>query len=103
MLRYLAGKCIGSSAFPWGTFVVNVTGCFLIGLLSTWIGRHNLPSDLRLLLTVGICGGFTTFSTFSHESLTLIRGGQTLLGFAYITASIAMGLIAAYVGMKTAC
>ena len=100
MLRYLLGKCIGTSAFPLGTFTVNLVGCFLIGLLGTWIVRHSLSPDLRLLLVVGLCGGFTTFSTFSNEALELMRSGQTLLCFAYIVASVALGLIAAYVGMK---
>ena len=105
MLRYLLGKCIGTSAFPLGTFAVNLVGCFLIGcfligLLGTWIVRHSLSPDLRLLLVVGLCGGFTTFSTFSNEALGLMRSGQTLLCFAYIVASVTLGLIAAYVGMK---
>lgn len=95
MLRYLLGRCIGTSAFPLGTFAVN-----LVGLLGTWIVRHSLSPDLRLLLVVGLCGGFTTFSTFSNEALELMRSGQTLLCFAYIVASVTLGLLAAYVGMK---
>lgn len=98
MLRYLLGRCIGTSAFPLGTFAVNIVGCFLIGLLGSV--RHSLSPDLRLLLVVGLCGGFTTFSTFSNEALGLMRSGQPLLCFAYIVASVALGLIAAYVGMK---
>lgn len=90
MLRYLLGRYIGSSAFPLGTFAVNVVGCFLIGLLGAWIVRHSLSPDLRLLLVVGLCGGFTTFSTFSNEALGLMRSGQPLLCFAYIVASVAL-------------
>lgn len=100
VLRYLAGKCISSSTFPWGTFVVNIIGCFFIGLLGTWMARHSLSADLRLLLVIGLCGGFTTFSTFNNESLGLIRSGQFLLALTYIVGSVTLGIIAAYVGMK---
>ncbi len=102
VLRYLVGKCISSVTFPWGTFVVNIAGCFLIGLFGTWIVRNNLPTDLRLLLVVGLCGGFTTFSTFSNEALALMRSGQMLLCLAYIICSITAGIIAAYFGAKLA-
>ncbi len=102
VLRYLVGKCLSSVTFPWGTFVVNITGCFLIGLFGALIVRNNLSSDLRLLLMVGLCGGFTTFSTFSNEALTLMRSGQTLLCLAYLIGSISAGLIAAYIGAKLA-
>lgn len=100
VLRYLVGRLMSSSSFPWGTFAVNITGCFLIGLLSTWIARHSLSPDMRLLLIVGLCGGFTTFSTFSNEALALMRNGQLPLCLAYIIGSIALGVIAAYIGIK---
>lgn len=100
VLRYLVGRCLGSSAWPWGTFAVNIIGCFLIGLIGTWIARHSLSPDLRLLLVVGLCGGFTTFSTFSNEALGLMRSSQLLLALAYIVGSVALGVIAAYVGTK---
>ena len=100
VLRYIVGKCLSSVTYPLGTFIVNIVGCFLIGLFGTWIVRNNLSSDLRLLLVVGLCGGFTTFSTFSNEALIYIRNGQTLLSLIYIISSIALGLIAAYIGTK---
>ncbi len=100
VLRYLVGKCVGSTTYPWATFVVNIVGCFLIGLLGTWIARHSLSPDLRLLLVVGLCGGFTTFSTFSNEALSLMRDGQPLLCITYIICSVAAGLVAAYLGTK---
>lgn len=102
VLRYLAGKCISSVIFPWGTFVVNIAGCFLIGLFGAWIIRNNLSQDIRLLLVVGLCGGFTTFSTFSNEALTLMKSGQTLLCLAYIICSITAGLVATYIGSRLA-
>ena len=64
-------------SFPWATFVVNVLGCLLIGLFSALSSRGGFFSDdLRLLLTVGLCGGFTTFSTFMNENSALLRDGQ---------------------------
>ena len=87
-------------SFPWATFTVNILGSFLIGLFYTLSARFNLSTEVRLLLTTGLCGGFTTFSTFSNEALGLMRSGQPLLCFAYIVASVTLGLLAAYVGMK---
>ena len=98
MLRYLIGRWLSSAAFPWGTFAVNIIGCFLIGLFGSWIARHSLSPDLRLLLVVGLCGGFTTFSTFSNEALTMMRSGQYASCFTYIIISVAAGLAATLIG-----
>lgn len=100
MMRYLVGKLLSTPAigFPWATFTVNVVGCFLIGLLTTWMARHTLSADLRLLLVVGFCGGFTTFSTFSNEALALIRSGETMLFILYLAGSIVAGLLAVWAG-----
>ena len=62
-------------SFPWATFTVNIFGSFLIGLFYTLSARFNLSPEVRLLLTAGFCGGFTTFSTFSNDGLTLLKGG----------------------------
>ena len=100
MMRYLVGKCLSTSAsgFPWGTFTVNVVGCFLIGLLTAWIARQSLSADIRLLLVVGFCGGFTTFSTFSNEALALMRSGETVLFALYLAGCIVAGLLAVWAG-----
>lgn len=77
--RYLASLLIGrniASAFPWPTLSVNLLGCLLIGLLYTLSERCSLAQEYRLLLTVGLCGGFTTFSTFSNEALHLLHSGM---------------------------
>lgn len=105
--RYLLSKAVqgaAASSFPWGTMAVNVAGCLLIGLfygLSEG-GGARLGQDLKLMLTVGFCGGFTTFSTFANESLTLARTGDAILSAAYIGASVALGLLAVAAGAQLA-
>ena len=67
----------GTGNFPYGTLVVNLLGCLLIGVFYGWFDRARIfDPDLRLLLTVGFCGGFTTFSTFAHEGLSLFQSGN---------------------------
>ena len=75
LTTYLIGRNI-TSAFPWPTLSVNLFGCLLIGLLYALSERCSLAQEYRLLLTVGLCGGFTTFSTFSNEALHLLRSGM---------------------------
>ena len=98
VLRYLVGLWIGSSAFPWATFAVNVVGSLAIGLLGGWAARFGWSETLRLSLTVGLCGGFTTFSTFSKESLALIEGGGYGLFALYVVGSVALGIAAVALG-----
>ena len=85
VLRYLVGLWIGSATFPWATFAVNAVGSFAIGLLGGGASRFGWGEALRLSLTVGLCGGFTTFSTFSKESLVLMESGRYGL-FAFYAA-----------------
>ena len=100
ILRYMVSRWINTSFFPWGTLAVNIIGCFLVSLFGTWIARQSLPTDLRLLMVVGLCGGFTTFSTFGNETMTMLRNGHLLLSFIYIFLSVAAGIAAAYIGAK---
>lgn len=87
------------AAFPLGTLAVNILGSFLIGLIYGFSEKGALlNSDLRLFLTVGFCGGFTTFSTFSHESLMLLRDGQTAYFLIYTFGSLIAGLGAVVLG-----
>ena len=100
ILRYMVSRWLNTSFFPWGTLAVNIIGCFLVSLFGTWIARQSLPTDLRLLMVVGLCGGFTTFSTFGNETMTMLRNGHLLLSFIYIVLSVAAGIAAAYIGAK---
>ena len=95
--RYLLGQVIPKlgSGFPLATFAVNLLGCFVIGLVVGIAGRHtDIDPRLILFLQTGICGGFTTFSTFSLESLTLIEEGRITIGILYIVLSVLLGLFA---------
>lgn len=105
--RYLIGKAIqghlaGSALFPWGTFVVNVAGCLLIGLLYGIFNRYEgsglLTPNIRLLLTVGFCGGFTTFSTFINENYILFQSTNLPMLLAYVAISITTGFLLLYAG-----
>ena len=85
--------------FPYGTLAVNVLGCFTIGLLMTLFeGRWLVQPNVRLFLTIGILGGFTTFSTFSYETIEILRAGNTSLGFINIFGSIVFCLSATWAG-----
>ncbi|WP_373789996.1 fluoride efflux transporter CrcB, partial [Bacteroides heparinolyticus] len=85
-------------SFPWATFAINVLGSFLIGLFYTLSARFNLSSETRILLTTGLCGGFTTFSTFSHDGLVLIRQGFYGMFLLYTLLSITLGICAVWGG-----
>ena len=84
--------------FPWATFTVNIVGSFLIGMFYALSARFNLATDIRLLLTTGLCGGFTTFSTFSNDSLILLKQGLHGLFLLYIVLSVALGVAAVMLG-----
>lgn len=100
--RYLTGLYVHKylpTIFPWGTFLINVIGCFLIGLMMGLFDRgHWTDPDLKFLLVVGICGGFTTFSAFSMENINLLQNHQVLYAFIYIISSVVLGLMATGAG-----
>lgn len=99
VLRYLVSLMLKSASggFPWGTFTINILGCLLIGLLWGW-GSRSISPQLMMLLSVGLCGGFTTFSTFSRESLALLQGGSYLLFALYAGGSLVLGIGATALG-----
>ncbi len=98
VLRYLISEYTrgwgNASGFPVGTLLCNIVGCFLIGLFAGMVTRMGWSTEVRLLLTVGLCGGFTTFSTFSNEGMSMLQTGQYLQYAIYTSLSIGLGLLA---------
>ena len=94
VLRYLVAVVMRShNVFPWGTFTVNLVGCLIIGLICGFAGSHpSFPPSVNLFLTVGLCGGFTTFSTFSKEALTLLQNGNITAFCLYAIGSVVLGV-----------
>ncbi len=87
--------------FPWGTVIVNVTGCFVIGVLAATTGpdgRLLVAPDLRQFLLVGICGGYTTFSSFSLQTLNLVRAGDMLGATGNVVISVVACMVAVWIG-----
>jgi CrcB protein len=104
-LRYLTDRAVQSrhdSVFPWGTFVVNVTGCLVLGLLTGAAAAGAADSAPRLLLGTGLCGALTTYSTFSYETLRLTETGAGLYAAANVVGSVTAGLGAAFAGVSIA-
>lgn len=103
-MRYLTSKAIQDwlpNAFPYGTFAVNLLGCLVIGFLYGLVDRNILcDSSLKLLLITGLCGGFTTFSTFSNESLSLVQQGHLLYAVLYVGGSVCLGMFMVLIGIK---
>ena len=100
MLRYLLQKLIPAQSFPYGTFAANLAGCLLIGCFWALFQKGTLNTDGRLLLMTGFCGGFTTFSAFTLESIQLLQTDRAGTFILYITASIVLGLLATFCGFK---
>ncbi len=101
LLRYSVSGFIqghSSSVFPWGTFAVNISGSFLIGLLWGLSGWWNYSHSLKLFLFIGLFGGFTTFSTFALESLNLLKSGEVKAALFNIGLSNIAGLVMVYLG-----
>jgi CrcB protein len=104
VLRFFLSQTVAEhfgTAFPWGTLIINVTGSFVIGFLWSLTepdGRWLASPALRLFLMVGICGGYTTFSAFSLQTLNLARGGEWLHAGANIVGSVVLCLVAVWLG-----
>lgn len=104
VLRYIIQLKVNEQAstyafpFSWGTFTVNIIGCLLIGLFYSLSEKLQWPMNVRLFLTVGLCGGFTTFSTFSNDGLSLLEGKFYITFIIYTLLSIGLGLLAVLTG-----
>lgn len=104
-LRYHAGRVVGAlaglnAAFPWPTFAINVAGSLAMGLLAGWLARHGTGGEhWRLLLGVGVLGGFTTFSAFSLEIALLIERGAIALAALYAASSVVAGAAGLFAGL----
>lgn len=109
-LAVMAGAALGGLArymitsrvaFPWGTLFVNITGCFLIGLIATILAERS-PSTLSVFVVTGILGGYTTFSAFGWETVQLTRQGEHMLALANILVSVTAGYAAVWLGVLIA-
>ena len=106
ILRFLCQRwanSITNLSFPLGTFLVNITGCFLIGVFFSYGAKHaNFSYNIQLLLMTGLCGGFTTFSAFTLEGMGLLKQDKTGLFLIYIGGSVLLGLLATWIGIRIA-
>ena len=106
MLRYGVQKIFQVqtvATFPTGTLLVNIAGCFLIGILWSLVSRSLTWNDeMKLLLMTGFCGGFTTFSAFTLEGIGLLKENKMALFLIYLTASVVGGLLATFIGIRIA-
>ena len=104
LARYLLSGQVGrllGIGFPWGTLAVNILGSFVMGVLVELLAvRWSVSPELRAFLTVGILGGFTTFSAFSLEVVVLLERGQTVAAAAYVVASVALSVGALFLGLQ---
>lgn len=103
--RYAVSLMINERAwalnFPWPTLIVNVAGSFLIGLFYALSEKLDMSDEMRLFLTAGLCGGFTTFSAFSNDSIVMLRNGEFFICLIYIGLSILLGILSCMLGYWT--
>ncbi len=90
-------------AFPYGTLLINLSGCFLLGLIGQLtLNRMLISSDMRMAISVGLLGGFTTFSSFGWETAKMLEGGEWLRASTYVSASVVAGLLLSVAGIRLA-
>lgn len=103
--RFLLGGLVqpAHSSYPWGTLVVNVLGAFTLGFLMRFLlGTGQVPPEWRAALTIGLCGGFTTMSTFAYETVALLGDGDYRRAAAYVVASTLGSVAAVFTGLASA-
>lgn len=105
LARYIIGGWVyawAGAAFPWGTLAINLTGSFLLGLAMRGAELSSLSPELRGMLTVGFCGAFTTFSTFTFETMSLMQEGAWVRALLYAFGSLGLGLMSIALGFSAA-
>ncbi len=100
MLRYAGNIIYQNKTFPATTFIINIVGSLIIGIVMGWCLKNETSANWKLFLATGICGGFTTFSAFSFENLLLLQNGKIFLSLLYIVGSVVIGIAAALLGYK---
>jgi fluoride exporter len=102
--RYAVDRVIearGEATFPWSTFVINVSGCLVVGfVIAALVDRRNTPEWLRAALVVGFCGGYTTFSTFGQETLDLFESRDVAIALTSVAANVVLGILAVLAGAR---
>lgn len=102
--RFLLGAWVqgmAGSGFPWGTFFINVSGAFLIGMILALVEAGTLSGEIRLLVAVGVLGGYTTFSTLSYDTIQLLLSGEIPAALLNSFGQVAVGLLAAWLGIAS--
>ncbi|MCY9694183.1 fluoride efflux transporter CrcB [Paenibacillus alginolyticus] len=100
--RFYLGKWIsakGTSTFPWGTWVINLTGSFTLGILFSLHVNHAISDLVWLIFGTGFCGAYTTFSTFGYETSQLVQKGEVVKAGVYVVTSVLLGLLSAFLGI----
>lgn len=104
VLRYGISKYYSelqpASVFPWATMTSNIISCFIAGLVFALLSKQTISQEYKWLLIVGFCGGFSTFSAFSYETLNMVQQHQWIEALMYTLASIFLGLLSLYLGLK---
>lgn len=100
--RYLVGLCLPTANFPFSTLLANICACFILGYLAGYLLKNSLSDQWKLLIGTGFCGGFSTFSTFSKETLDLTQKNWVVLGGGYVVLSLILGILAVYLGVLAA-
>jgi len=103
LARFYLGRWIASRlqpGFPWGTWVINVTGSFILGVLFSLHASQNISDSLWLIGGTGFCGAYTTFSTFGYETSQLVQKGEHVQAAVYVGLSVVCGLLSAFIGKE---